>query len=630
MSNTLEYIISLKDRATAVAEKVTASISHIKDSVDKVSEGANKMQENVRVATSKVSAHFTKAATGSRTFSVSLDGLRDKLSQMQAYMGKTTDRNAFRFYYNEAKKLEQQIKRVEQGIAGSGIGSKLAGWRQDFANALPGGQLLNNPIALAGAAVGGMWTTSLKAMDAGKEKMKMQVLTGSEEIGGALYDNLTKFATDTVFGNELYDMAAQMLANGIKDTDVMPIMKELGDISMGDANKLGSLSLAFAQINGKGKLAGQELLQLINAGFNPLQVISEKTGESMSSLQKRMEKGNISISEVRSAMQMATGPGGKFNNMLEKVANTPYGQLEGLKGQLDQMMIQIGQTFLPIATKLMQFVSWLGEKLGPMLQPLSAILGGLAVGLLAVAAAQWVANLAFLANPVTWIIAGVVALIAFIAYLVNSIEGWGEAWQIVVNNAKLNWDVFTSGAKMTFNNLVDNFMIGINKIKTGWYQFKNAVGIGDKAENSAIIRQIAADTERRKQEITAAKKDFDTKTEALRKGSKNALDALSWKGGSLADAKDSVAGALGIAPPGGIPGASKIGDEESALGKTGKKTAESIATGGTKHNYITLNFKDLIGIQNYSGSQNSASEKAGQEVLDQLLRYTASAITAGS
>src|SRR5690606_23780372 len=121
---------------------------------------------------------------------------------------------------------------------------------------------------------------------------------------------------------------------------------------------------------------------------------------------------------------------------------------------------------------------------------------------------------------------------------------------------------------------------------------------------------------------TAAKKDFDTKTEALRKGSKNELDALSWKGGTLADAKDSVAGALGIAPPGGIPGASKIGDEESALGKTGKKTAESIATGGTKHNYITLNFKDLIGIQNYSGSRDSVAQKAGEEVIDQLLRYT--------
>ncbi|MDY3536382.1 tape measure protein, partial [Riemerella anatipestifer] len=139
-------------------------------------------------------------------------------------------------------------------------------------------------------AMGGLWSATEKSMEAGKEKMKLQTLASTQEVGTALYDGLTKFATDTVFGTEVYDMANQMLANGIKDADVLPIMQQLGDISMGDANKLGSLSLAFAQINGKGKLAGQELLQLINAGFNPLQVLSEKTGESMESLTKRMEQ----------------------------------------------------------------------------------------------------------------------------------------------------------------------------------------------------------------------------------------------------------------------------------------------------------------------------------------------------
>ncbi|MCC2590361.1 tape measure protein [Chryseobacterium sp. MFBS3-17] len=601
MSNTFEYIVALRDRVTSVADRVANSLNGI-------------VERSRRL---------------SNTMATSLDGMRARLQNLQTLMGRTTDRNMFRQYYNDARRLEEQIRRVENGITGSGLAGRLAGWRNDFAQSLPGGQLLQNPLAMAGAAMGGMWVATQKAMDAGKEKMKMQVLTGSAEIGTTLYDGLTKFATDTVFGTEVYDMAGQMLANGIKDANVLPIMKELGDISMGDAQKLGSLSLAFAQINGKGKLAGQELLQLINAGFNPLQVLSEKTGESMEKLQQRMEKGGIGVDEVRYAMQLATGPGGKFNAMLDKVAKTPYGQLEGLKGQLEQMVVTMGETFIPVVTKIMTLVSWLGEKMGPYLKPVVAVMGALAAGILIAAAAQWVLNLAFLANPVTWVIAGIVALIALIAYLVTSISGWGDAWKIVVNNAKLQWEFFTSGASLVWNGMVNSFMIGLNRIKSGWYEFKKAVGLGDAAESNTMIAKIAADTERRKKEFTDASKDFVEKSKAMRTGSKNAMSALSWNGSSLSDTKDSVMGALGIAPPAGVPGATKSGDKKkSGLGKTGRKSAESIATGGTRHNYITLHIKDLIGIQNYNGTRDSVSQKAGESVLDQLLRITASATTA--
>src|SRR5690625_7302442 len=98
-------------------------------------------------------------------------------------------------------------------------------------------------------------------------------------------------------------------------------------------------------------------------------------------------------------MTQATGEGGKFHNMLDKVANTPYGQLEQLRGQFKQMFIEIGNVFLPIATKLMGVISWLGDKAGPYLKPFVAILGLVSVALLALAAAQWVANLAVWAFP---------------------------------------------------------------------------------------------------------------------------------------------------------------------------------------------------------------------------------------
>lgn len=620
MSNTLEYILSLKDKFSSVAEKFEASLGAVKNVTDKINAGTSKMSNVVSATYSKMLTATRGALTGSNKLKTSIEGLKDRLSLAHNSMQKTTNKNAFRFYYEEAKKLEKQIARLEQGILGNGFGSRMAGWRNDFANSLPGADLIKNPLVAAGVAVGGLWTATDKAMEAGKEKMKMQVLTGSEEIGAALYDGLTKFATDTVFGSEVYDMGAQMLANGILDADVLPLMKQLGDISMGDAQKLGSLSLAFSQINSAGKLMGQDLNQMINAGFNPLQVISEKTGESMTSLKDKMAKGQITINDVRQAMSMATGEGGKFNGMLDKVAATPYGQLEGLRGELDQMMISIGETFLPIASQLMSLLSWLGEKAAPVLKPFAVVLGVVSAALLVLAAAQWVVNLAVWAFPGVWIILAIVAVIAAITWLITKVSGWGEAWDHTVKGAKLVFKAFVEYHKSQFTMLVQGFMIGIDKIRIAWIKFKEFIGLGDSNANQQMLADLEQSVIDRQKAIT----DSFVKVGKLTKG---AIDEFKKAGGAL---KWNSEGSS-ITAPDGIPGtAGSKGKGVTGTGKEeAKKTNSAIATGGTRHNYVTINLKELIGIQNYQGSESSVSRKTSEEVLDVLLRTLASATTAG-
>lgn len=628
MSDTLEFILALKDKFSTVAEKFTSSMEAASAVTNKVTAAESKVTSAATAGWSKVTAKIKSAVAGSRQLGSSLEGLRNKLTLVQGSMAKTTDKNAFRFYYEEAKKLERQIRRLEQGITGSSIGSKLAGWRNDFANSLPGAGLMKNPLVGAGAAMGGLWTATEKAMEAGKEKMKMQVLTGSEEIGASLYDGLTKFATDTVFGSEVYDMGAQMLANGISDADVLPLMKQLGDISMGDAEKLGSLSLAFSQINSAGKLTGQDLLQMINAGFNPLQVISEKTGESISSLKEKMSKGLITIDDVKEAMNIATGEGGKFNGMLEKVAATPYGQLEGLRGELDQMMISIGDTFLPIASKLMSVISWLGEKAGPYLKPFAVVLGAVSAALLVLAAAQWVANLAVWAFPGTWIVLAIVALIAAIVWLVSKVSGWGDAWDHTMKGAKLIFQAFVATTKAHFGLLVNSIMIGIDKIRIGWLKFKEFVGLGDSQKNQELLTQLNQDVEDRKKAIVEGyKKAGKLSAEAISEFVK-AGQSFSWDDSS--SFKNPLDNKIDL--PTGIPGAKPNLDEDKT--KKGKKSAQktntAIATGGTKHNYITITLKQLVENINISGKDfRETTNQMEEQVLDALLRLTASATTAG-
>ena len=622
MANVYEFIISMKDGVSAAAKKASSSIDGIKNNAEKLSAAATKTQEKMSALFSKVTASAVKAVRGPKTLQYSIDELKNKLEKVNQVKFSTHLKKEFNEATKEAQRLEKQISRLEQGISGKGFGSKMAGWRKDFANSLPGADIISNPLTLAGAAIGSFWTATEKAMEAGKERMKLQTLTGSKEIGSSLYEGLTKFATDTVFGTEVYDMATQMLANGIKSSDVMPLMEQLGDISMGDADKLGGLSLALAQIQGKGHLAGQELLQLINAGFNPLQIISEKTGESMNSLKEKMEDGKISFNDVRRAMDMATGEGGRFHKMLEQVADTPYGQLEGLKGQLEQMMVKIGSVFIPIASKMMSFFSWLGEQLGPILEPVVIILGSLAVGLLAAAAAQWVLNLALWSNPVGLIVAGIIVLIAVITYLISKISGWGEAWSTVVNNAKLTWEAFTSMIDYYWQKTTNSFMIGLNKIKEGWYTFKNAVGMGEESENNALLEKINQDTENRKKTIENAQKNFDEKAGAFKKGIKNPLDELKWnEKSSLSSTVNNLKNTI-------MPEYSAVGGlgkddkkKEKKKGRKKKEASDGIISGGSKQTNITINI-DKVGTDTkiYVSSKEEGLSSFGERVREELLR----------
>ena len=112
---------------------------------------------------------------------------------------------------------------------------------------------------------------------------------------------------------------------------------------MGDSVKFKSLTLAFSQMSAAGKLMGQDLNQMINAGFNPLQIIAEKTGKSISTLKDEMSKGAVSAEMVQQAFIDATSAGGKFYQMSENASKTINGQLSMMQDALDNAFNEMGQ-----------------------------------------------------------------------------------------------------------------------------------------------------------------------------------------------------------------------------------------------------------------------------------------------
>lgn len=134
-----------------------------------------------------------------------------------------------------------------------------------------------------------------------------------------------------------------MLGFNIQAEDTIKYLKSISDISMGESSKFNSLTLAFSQMSAAGKLMGQDLNQMINAGFNPLQTISEKTGKSIAILKDEMSKGAISAEMVQQAFIDATSAGGKFFGMSENASKTINGQLSMMQDAMDNAFNEMGQ-----------------------------------------------------------------------------------------------------------------------------------------------------------------------------------------------------------------------------------------------------------------------------------------------
>lgn len=212
----------------------------------------------------------------------------------------------------------------------------------------------NNGIAIswkkALAVIGG--TGVLKALGAEMIRVRgefqaadtaIETLLGNKEKANALMSQVREFAKISPL--EFSDVTAatqMMLGFNIEAEKVPRYLQAIGDVSMGNTQKFNSMTLAFSQMSAAGKLMGQDLNQMINAGFNPLQIMSEKTGKSIATLKDEMSKGAISAEMVQQAFIDATSAGGRFYQMSENASKEINGQLSMMQDALDSVFNELG------------------------------------------------------------------------------------------------------------------------------------------------------------------------------------------------------------------------------------------------------------------------------------------------
>lgn len=407
------------------------------------------------------------------------------------------------------------------------------------------GNRMDAAFSRVGKTIVGVFTVQQAAQFASqivKVRGEMESLERSFEIlagkqwGKRLFDDIKDFAVKTpMLLGDLAKGAQTLLAFNTAAEDVMPILRAIGDISMGNADKFNSLVLAFSQMRSTGKLMGQDLLQMINAGFNPLAVISEQTGKSIGALKDDMAAGAISADMITKAFMDATSEGGKFYGMLETQSRGVEGQLSNLEGAFEDMLNSIGEKSQGIitgsiqaATDLVNNYERVGEVIAELvatygvykaaliiINTLKAVSTSLTAGwtaaelvhynaLVLVEKAQKILNATILKNPYV-LAAAAVAGLAYGLYKLITYQTDAEKAQERLNDATEEFEK-TSNSEITVLNIMFS---RLNKAKEGTNEYQAAKEAiqkkyGDYLNNMSSEVSLLKDTAKAQKELTEA------------------------------------------------------------------------------------------------------------------------------
>lgn len=295
------------------------------------------------------------------------------------------------------------------------------------------------------------------------------LLGGNQQEAQKLLDTLKEMANTTPYeATDLVKATQKMMAFGISAEDSLKYLQMLGDIAMGDANKMDSLTLAFSQISASGRASMEDINQMIDQGFNPLTIIAQKTGESMGDLRDRVSEGKVSFEEIAGAFQTATSEGGTFYQSMDKASQTTEGKISSLKDAFGSALGSMTEALLPFVTDavegLTKVANWFSNLddngkhtvltlagIALAIGPITSAIGGLikagsgistmvkkikkwelatklqTVATKAMAVAQKALNLVMNANPMVLIVTAIMAVVAGLVLLYNKFEWFRNA-----------------------------------------------------------------------------------------------------------------------------------------------------------------------------------------------------------
>lgn len=548
--------------------------------------------------------------------------------------------------------------KAARGLSGS-VGKGLRG----AIMSLPGAEFFTNPVIALSAGIGAV---SRLGMHAEQTAAQFRVLAGSQELGNEMLEQVNEYAKDTPYSRlGVQNAVATMMNFNVASEDAMEAMSRLGDIAGGNQQRFESLALVFAQTASAGKLTGQDLLQYINAGYNPLVDLMQMTGKSMEQLRDEMSKGAISFDMVRDAIRHATDEGGKYHGMMDVLSETSSGRFGMLQDTVQETMLSLYGVIAPLLVPAFNALASVLEFLTPVIDALAkgtawlvdafrewnpaviAIAAAVGVYTAAVllntsvlkgwtivqygqyAAAmlaekgQRLLNLAMAANPAMLVVGGIAALILVLTACWKKFA----AFRAVVKSTFFAIKQFATLIKDYIVDRITGLLNGIGSLGKAialLFQGKFSEAWGEAKSGVRGILGIDA-TKNLKEGISSL--DDDTR-EYYEDALQEEREKQAAKEAEKEEKKKKKTGISDPAAAAGMSAAAAPAAEHPSGGASSVNTAEAAITGGSRTNNITVNISKFFDNINVEMNDRTDTAELRRIILESLNRSLEIALSA--
>lgn len=661
MNNNLQFSIEIVPQGFEQVNKLPAVLSKVNDSVAQVN---------------------TSFASFGNAFSP-FDSLMKVLTNIEKILGQigrvsvesfnklddilVTNTNGFQKCKDHAEKLDKQIEQIGKSSskAGTEVKEGLLDRLAKFGQAFMG---IKSAAQSVWGAITPIFEEGMMRQNAEADFATILGIPDPEEakkVAKEYADDLRSTDTAALYGTSTVNEGAKsMIAYGVDPETTFQMMESLGDLAMGDKQKLSSLSTAFSQMWSLGKLQTQDWKQMVGAGFNPFMQMQKDLGKTTEQLDEMMSKGKISADMVKDAFIHATqisyiDKNGKkqytfdeneaisnkkegteiekgmyFGSMTNTMNNTLTGALATLSGAFDDLKAKAFEILTPIALKIVTFVR---DQLIPIIQRIMPVLEGVAsvagdimnfigehietiltlataIGIVVGVVKAWMAvqtvlNAILTANPVGVVVMAIAALVAIVAVCIEKWEEWGQV--VIMLMGPFGWIVSAVvNIKKHWDSIVSAF------------QSEGIIG-GIKRIGAVLLDVVLAPLSKilgYVSNLTGWKwaKNLQQDVEAMR---------LKIVGKDLSDIIKDPEKETESSTQNDLENAVNLGNGSGSKGlkETAGNKTEKVATGGTRNTQITITLGNLVGEIAFNGGFSDNREQVESNITDSLLRVLYSA-----
>ena len=385
---------------------------------------------------------------------------------------------------------------------------------------------------------------------------------------------------------------------------------------------------AFLESMGLRDAQAKQAFMVMASDAGKLTEAINATANAQGELDKAFDKSANGMQTLQGIWSKVQQLGIKSGDVLMKVLNPAFKVLEVVIGWTTTgltYLVHRGERFFELLQSGNPWVIGLtaavtGLTVAWMIQSISA--GIVAAKTALWTAAQWALNMAMTANPVGLIVAGVIALIAAISYVIYKTDGWGKLWDSLVKFMTATWGAFKDSFKLSWLEIENFFMTGIETIERAWYKLQ---ALWDEDASKAGLNKINNSASERAQQLAATQNSLKANKAAAGQAWGDALGSLTWNTDKkLSDVTGGLKDKLGLSGAGisapGIPGMAGDSGSGDAGSGAASSVSDAISSGGTRNSTIQITFKNMVENIVFDGSLATKRADLEAEIMSVMSR----------